>query len=112
MKITTLIPVQFNDGRPVPEEQMRSIVDGLVKQFGACTDEGEITGHRHGPEKPGIVREKMLKLAVEMDRERLDEARKAVLKIGKMLEQREMYFEVREYDGVQFLPIDSPKMSS
>lgn len=106
MKITTLIPLQFNDLRPVPEEQLRRLIDDLVKQFGACTEEGRVVGHRPEPDRPGIAHENFLKLAIEMDRERLDEARAAVLKIGKTLAQREMYFEVREYDGVQIIKVD------
>jgi hypothetical protein len=35
----------------------------------------------------------------------LDEARDAVIWIGQMLKQRAMYFEVRDYDGVQILEI-------
>ena len=106
MKITTLVPLQFNDGRRVPLDQMSAIIDGLVRQFGACTEEGEVTGHRPEPDRPGIAHEKMLKLSIEMDRERLDEARAAVLQIGKTLAQREMYFEAREYDGVQIVKVD------
>lgn len=106
MKITTLVPLQFNDRRPVPEEQLRQIIDGLVKQFGACTEEGKVVGHRPEPDRPGIAHENFLKLSIEMDRERLDEARAAVLQIGRILAQREMYFEVREYDGVQIINVD------
>ena len=75
MKITTLVPLQFNDRRPVPEEQLRQIIDGLVKQFGACTEEGKVVGHRPEPDRPGIAHENFLKLSIEMDRQRLDEAR-------------------------------------
>jgi hypothetical protein len=106
MKITTLIPLQFNDLRPVPEEQLRQIIDNLVKQFGACTEEGRVVGHRPEPDRPGIARENFLKLSIEMDRKRLDEARAAVRQIGRILAQREMYFEVREYDGVQIIKAD------
>lgn len=35
----------------------------------------------------------------------LDEAREAVIRIGGELRQRAMYFEVRDYDGVQILEI-------
>jgi hypothetical protein len=35
----------------------------------------------------------------------LDEARTVVIKIGAALRQRAMYFEVRDYDGVQFLEV-------
>ena len=32
-----------------------------------------------------------------------------MIKIGQELGQRAMYFEVRDYDGVQFLKVPKPK---
>jgi hypothetical protein len=40
------------------------------------------------------------------ERERLNEAIKLVRRIGRRLKQRAMYFEVSDYDGVQFLRIE------
>lgn len=44
-----------------------------------------------------------LRVTVVCDRVQLDEAREAVIRIGVELRQRAMYFEVRDYDGVQIL---------
>ena len=44
MKFTTLIPLRFNDGRPVPPEQISRIIDKLVVQFKGCSDEGITKG--------------------------------------------------------------------
>jgi hypothetical protein len=42
---------------------------------------------------------------VVCDRILLEEAKEAVIRIGTELRQRAMYFEVRDYDGVQILEI-------
>jgi hypothetical protein len=44
MKFTTLIPLRFNDGREVPQEQMIRMIDELVLQFSGCSDEGITKG--------------------------------------------------------------------
>ena len=46
-----------------------------------------------------------MKFTVVCDRSQIDEARDAVVSIGKQLGQRAMHFEVRDYDGVQILEI-------
>jgi hypothetical protein len=33
MKFTTLIPLRFNDGQEVPQEQLDRIIDDLALQF-------------------------------------------------------------------------------
>jgi hypothetical protein len=47
-----------------------------------------------------------LKVSIECERHRLEEAIKAVRRIGRKLGQRAMYFEVFGYDGVQILWIE------
>jgi hypothetical protein len=105
MKFTTLIPVKFNDGKKVPQKQLRSIFDGLVKQFGGCSNEGITKGQWIDPKDAMLYRDESLRVSVVCDRVLLDEARAAVVEIGIALQQRAMYFEVRDYDGVQILEI-------
>jgi hypothetical protein len=45
-------------------------------------------------------------LVVTCDRSRLEGARRWVLEIGRRLGQKAMYFEVRDYDGVQILDVE------
>jgi hypothetical protein len=40
MKFTTLIPLKFNDGVQIPEDQIDRIIDRLTEQFDGCSDEG------------------------------------------------------------------------
>ena len=40
MKFTTLIPLRFNDGREVSDEQLQRFFDELAAEFGGCSEDG------------------------------------------------------------------------
>jgi hypothetical protein len=105
MKFTTLIPLRFNDGREVPQDQIDRIIDGLAFRFNGCSDEGVTKGQWLDPKDSRLYRDESRRVSVVCDNSLLDEARQSVIKIGKELGQRAMYFEVRDYDGVQLLDI-------
>ena len=68
------------------------------------TNEGLVTGY--WIDDDGVeFRDTCVKVSVECDRARLAEAIRAVVRIGRKLGQRAMYFEVSGYDGVQILRI-------
>ncbi|HEY2415750.1 MAG TPA: hypothetical protein VGI40_26155 [Pirellulaceae bacterium] len=103
MKFTTLIPTRFNDGKRVPTRQMRAFLQGFARQFGGCSNEGLTLGQWIDPKDSIHYRDESQRVTVVCDRIMLDEAKAAVIRIGVELRQRAMYFEVRDYDGVQFL---------
>jgi hypothetical protein len=105
MKLTTLIPLRFNDGREVSAEQIRRIIDQLAVQFNGCSDEGITKGQWLDPKDSRLYRDESRRITVVCDNSRLREAEQAVIRIGHELGQRTMYFEVRDYDGVQFLNV-------
>jgi hypothetical protein len=105
MKFTTLIPMRFNDGREVPQEQLNRIIDDLVVLFGGCSDEGVTKGQWLDPKDAQLYRDESRRVSIVCENRQLWEAQQAVIKIGKELEQRVMYFEVRDYDGVQLLEV-------
>jgi hypothetical protein len=105
MKFTTLIPMRFNDGRNVPNEQMDQIIDWLTLQFNGCSDEGVTKGQWLDPKDSQLYRDESRRVSVVCDNGLLEKARQAVIRIGKELGQLAMYFEVRDYDGVQILEI-------
>lgn len=80
------------------------IVDGLWRPFSGMTNEGLVEGHWLD-EDGTLFRDVCLKVSIECERDRLDEAIRAVKRIGRKLRQRAMYFEVSGYDGVQILRI-------
>src|SRR5947209_2671887 len=105
MKFTTLIPLRFNDGREVPVEQIRRILEELVVQFRGCSDEGITKGQWIDPEKSQLYRDESRRVSIVCDNRLLWEAQQVVIRIRRELGQRAMYFEVRDYDGVQILEI-------
>jgi hypothetical protein len=107
MKFTTLIPLRFNDGREVPQDQMDRILDELVVQFSGCSDEGVTKGQWLDPKDSQLYRDESRRITVVCNNRLLGEAQQAVIEIGKELGQRVMYFEGRDYDGVQLLEVPS-----
>jgi hypothetical protein len=105
MKFTTLIPIRFNDGKKVPARQLARLVDELAIRFGGCSNEGVTKGQWIDPADSVRYHDETLRISVVCDRIMLDDAREAVLAIGHALRQRAMYFEVRDYDGVQILEV-------
>ena len=105
MKFTTLIPVRFNDGKKVPAKQLRQFMHAFTRQFGGCSDEGMTKGQWIDPADAAHYHDQCVRVSVVCDRVMLDEARAAVIRIGQTLQQRAMYFEVRDYDGVQILEV-------
>lgn len=107
MKVTTLIPVRYNDGCKVSRRLIRRIVDELAVEFGGCSDEGITKGQWIDPDDSAHYRDESRRVSVFCDRVQLDDIRNAVIRIGQTLGQRAMYFEVRDYDGIQILEMPS-----
>lgn len=105
MKFTTLIPVRLNDGKKVPGRQMRRFLHELATQFGGCSDEGVTKGQWIDPADAAHYHDECVRVSVVCDRVMLDEAQAAVIGVGQAPRQRAMYFEVRDYDGVQILEV-------
>ena len=96
---------RLNDGNRVPKGTLRRFLDELTAQFGGCSEEGITKGQWIDPADAARFRDETIRVSVVCDRVLLDEAREAVIRIGLELSQRAMYFEVRDYDVVQFLEI-------
>jgi hypothetical protein len=105
VKFTTLIPTRRNDGTAVKPSALARLIDNLWRPFGGMTNEGLVTGHWIDEDGTDFT-DVCVKVSIECDRGRLDEALKAVRRIGRKLRQRAMYFEVSGYDGVQILRIE------
>ena len=89
----------------MPAEQIDRIIDGLAQQFKGCSDEGITKGQWLGPKEARLYRDESRRISVVCENSQLSEAQEAVIKIGQELGQLAMYFEVRDFDGVQFLEI-------
>jgi hypothetical protein len=105
MKFTTLLPTRRNDGTEIKPSLLHRLIESLWRPFLGMTNEGYVTGHwidSNGMEFTDVC----VKVSIECDRSRLEEAIKRVKRLGRKLSQRAMYFEVSGYDGVQILRID------
>jgi hypothetical protein len=109
MKFTTLIPTHFNDGREVSASALRKIMHRLSKTFGGCSDEGITKGQWIDPADSVHYLDECVRVSVLCDRVMLATARTMVIRIGQQLNQRAMYFEVRDYDGVQILEVPAKR---
>jgi hypothetical protein len=102
MKFTTLIPTTRNDGTAFKPSVLQRLIDSLWRPFGGVMKEGPVTGHwidTDGTEFTDVC----IKVSVECDRARLNEAIQAGKRLGRKLGQRAMYLEVTGYDGVQIV---------
>jgi hypothetical protein len=104
VKFTTLIPIHLNDGTPVRHSLLMQMIDSLWRPFGGMTDEGLVMGHWIAEDGTEFT-DQCIKISIECMRGRLEEAKRRVIRIGRRLRQRAMYFEVSGYDGVQLLAI-------
>jgi hypothetical protein len=107
MKFTTLIPTTWNDGSPVPPAVLDRLIYSLWQPFGGMTEEGWVTGHWIDEEGAEFL-DVCVKVSIECHRSRLQEAIRAVRRVGRRLRQKAMYLEVAGYDGVQILPLGGP----
>jgi len=99
----TLVPTVRSDGVAVTRTERDDILEGLWKRFGGVTLEGVVEGHWIDPADGKHYGDRCWKILVAFEGERIQEAREAVLEIGRRLGQKAMYFEVRE--GIEILDV-------
>ncbi len=102
MKVTTRIPTRLNDGRAVSVEVLGDIRRMIADQFGGVSVDGPGQGAWIG-EDGRMYDEASYVVTFATERIRYAEARNLVIKIGQMLEQEAMYFEVQYFDGVEII---------
>ncbi len=100
----TRIPTHYNDGTPVPKGVLDEITEEVFEVFGGCTVEGPGRGI-WGDDEGRVYSEDSFRLEVACERGQYAEARETVLRIGRRLGQKAMYFEVRYFDGVEILDV-------
>ena len=83
----------------------KEILFSAVQTFGGYTVAGRQTGAWRDAAGTQYDDETE-RLEIVCDRSKLAAAVEWVKGVGKKLDQKTMYFEVRDYDGVQFLDIE------
>ena len=92
-----LVPVCYNDGRPVEPEKFITIKKTLDRQFGGY----RILAPQEGSWQGQI--ENTHEIEVAVNPRRIPELRKLVLQIGRELEQQAMYFDAPPVPSVEIL---------
>jgi hypothetical protein len=105
MTFTTFIPTKRNDGSAVRASDRQWIFRETWGRFGGYTFGAIQEGAWRDPNSGKTFFDKTQPLIVHCDRSQLEEARQWVIEIGRRLGQEAMYFEVRDYDGVQILEV-------
>ncbi len=103
-----LIPLTYNDGTRVEKEVREDILDGIWIEFGGWRHEGTRRGaykRRDTGEKQVEITQRVL-ISVD-DEDGVRKLREAVSKIGALLGQESMYFEVARGSTVEF--VSSPE---
>jgi hypothetical protein len=104
MKFTTYLVTHRNDGTPVAESEKESILQQAWQRFGGYTLSSPQVG-AWVDDAGTLYSDWSERMEIVCDRERLFEAIEWVKEIGRGLGQKAMYFEVRDYDGVQILEV-------
>jgi hypothetical protein len=97
--------MHLNDGRPVERAMLERIAQEWAILFGGVTVEGEVEGiwfDEDGTE----YRDRSWKVSVICDNDLYRDARTAVMEVGRLLGQKAMYFEVRDFEGSRILKVE------
>ena len=95
MLVVTRLPTHRNDGSKVSRRELRAILTRVRDDFGGYTLEGPFQG-AWVADDGGVYEETSYRLEVLVAPERIKEARKLFVDIGRRLGQRAIYFEVRD----------------
>ena len=104
MKFTTFVVTHRNDGTPVTQAELDDILRTAWQRFGGYTLSGPQIG-AWVDAAGALYAEESHRLEIVCDRARVLEALEWVKEVGRSLDQKAMYFEVRDYDGVQILDV-------
>ena len=104
MIFITRIPTHRNDRMPIQPDELEAIKRQVWEAFGGLSLDGPGQGVWLADDGT-VYDETSYMLQVYCDRDRYQEARDLVIRIGRQLGQRAMYFEVRYFDGVEIIDI-------
>ncbi len=103
-KCLFLIPTTYNDGSPVPSEQITNIFEELYIKFGGFS-QGGITEGLWKMTDGTKVKDHSLTIWIVLTEEKVDILKELVKKFCKILMQEAIYFEIMDCD-VEFIGPD------
>jgi hypothetical protein len=90
VKVIAIIPLNYNDGRDVPDEIFKEFEDQLIEIAGGYTLEGIVEGGWKDGDT--VYRDRSKKYSIVT--ESTEDIKDLVLQVGKQLEQKAMYLEI------------------
>jgi hypothetical protein len=103
MLVITRIPTHRNDGSKISKRERRAILNVARDTFGGYSLEGPFQGAWIADDGR-VYEETSYRLEVVVPSERVSEVREMFIRIGKLLGQRAIFFEVRE--GGEIIDVD------
>ena len=103
MKFTVLVPLADNNGTPFGEAKLMSVAQRFAIRFDGCTIDRNVEGLWY--DGPTLYHDHHLRLLVKLDNARRDEVIEMARMIGRELQQKAMFVEIVESDGIQILQI-------
>lgn len=93
IRTSILVPLKFNDGKPVPARVMRGFNTLFLTNFGGYTIEGEVEGAYIGKGNRLYI-DRSLKYTIAVELESLKTLREVAAYIRDALKQESVYLEV------------------
>jgi hypothetical protein len=95
MLVVTRIPTRRNDGSKISRRERRALLIVIRDTFGGYSLEGPFEGSWVADDGR-VYEETSYRLEVLVPAQRVSEARELLMRLGKQLGQRAIYFEVRD----------------
>ena len=103
-KWVTRVPTRFNDGSEIPKDKLEEVWYLIAKTFGGSSIDGPGRGIWIDS-KGKVYDEQTYHVSVACDENQIALAREIVTQIGKLLDQKAMYFELSS-GSVEILPTE------
>lgn len=104
VKIITLIPINYNDGQKVPIQIYREFEDELLQITGGFSIDGITAGS--WLDNNELYRDRSRKYIISAKENEVEAVRQAVIRMGKKLQQKAMYFETIHEGTIEFIEIE------
>ena len=92
-KVTMLMPINFNNGQPIPTETRQQLLNEIAEAFGGYTIQQNVTG-TYRMSSGDFCTEESTPVVVCVEENKLDDLRDEAGRIAKVLAQECLYFEV------------------
>jgi hypothetical protein len=99
-KVTVLIPMNYNNGSPVPKQIFTQFEKQLLRIAGGYSMDGIVEGGWRADETDYFDKSKRYIILTDQ----VEVIKSLTIEIGKQLEQQAMYFEVQE-TNIEFIEI-------